>query len=40
MRYIHVRTIPIHRIDFADTAEKSIHDEIVKLVEEMLDLQK
>ena len=32
--------LPIHRINFADPAEKSAHDEIVRLVEEMLDLQK
>jgi len=32
--------IPIRRINFADPAEKSAHDEIVKMVEEMLDLQK
>ncbi len=32
--------IPIRRIDFAKPAEKSAHDEIVKLVEQMLALQK
>jgi len=32
--------IPIRRINFADPAEKSAHDEIVKMVEEMLALQK
>ena len=32
--------LPIRRIDFTDPAEKSAHDEIVKMVEEMLDLQK
>jgi hypothetical protein len=32
--------IPIHRINFDDPAEKSAHDEIVKLVEKMLKLQK
>jgi hypothetical protein len=34
------RNLPIRRINFAGPAEKSAHDEIVKLVEEMLDLQK
>lgn len=32
--------IPIRRIDFGNTAEKAMHDEIVKLVEKMLALQK
>jgi hypothetical protein len=36
----YVGQIPIHRIDFEDPAEKSAHDEIVKLVEKMLALQK
>jgi hypothetical protein len=31
---------PIRRIDFADILEMSAHDEIVKMVDEMLDLQK
>jgi type I restriction-modification system DNA methylase subunit len=35
-----IRQLPIHRINFANPAEKSAHDEIVKLVEEMLALQK
>jgi type I restriction-modification system DNA methylase subunit len=35
-----ISQLPIHRIDFTDPAEKSSHDEIVKLVEEMLALQK
>ncbi|KAF0107976.1 MAG: putative type IV restriction endonuclease [Anaerolineaceae bacterium] len=35
-----VRQLPIRRIDFADRGEKSTHDEIVKMVEEMLALQK
>jgi hypothetical protein len=35
-----VRRLPIRRIDFANPAEKSAHDEIVKLVEKMLALQK
>ena len=35
-----VRQLPIRRIDFANPAEKSAHDEIVKLVEKMLALQK
>jgi len=34
------RRLPIRRIDFANPAEKSAHDEIVKLVEKMLALQK
>lgn len=36
----HIRRLPIHRIDFANPAEKSAHDDIVKLVEQMLALQK
>lgn len=36
----HVRQLPIRRIDFDNPAEKSAHDEIVKLVEKMLALQK
>ncbi len=36
----YVGQLPIHRIDFANPAEKSAHDEIVKMVEEMLALQK
>jgi hypothetical protein len=36
----YIENLPIRRIDFADPAEKSAHDEIVKLVEEMLALQK
>ena len=35
-----IRRLPIHRIDFDDPAEKATHDEIVRLVEQMLDLQK
>ena len=35
-----VRRLPIRRIDFSNPTEKSAHDEIVKLVEEMLALQK
>ncbi len=35
-----VMKIPIHRLDFGNPAEKSAHDEIVKLVEKMLALQK
>jgi hypothetical protein len=35
-----VARLPIRRINFADPAEKSAHDEIVKMVEEMLALQK
>jgi type I restriction-modification system DNA methylase subunit len=35
-----VMKLPIRRIDFADPAEKAAHDAIVKLVEEMLTLQK
>ncbi len=34
------RNLPIHRIDFTNPAEKSAHDAIVNLVEQMLDLQK
>ena len=36
----YVGQLPIHRIDFANPAEKTAHDEIVALVEEMLKLQK
>ncbi len=36
----YLKQLPIRRIDFADPAEKTAHDAIVKLVEEMLDLQK
>jgi type I restriction-modification system DNA methylase subunit len=36
----HIIKFPVHVIDFANSAEKSAHDEIVKLVEEMLALQK
>jgi hypothetical protein len=32
--------LPIRRIDFGNPAEKSAHDEIVRLVEQMLALQK
>jgi len=35
-----VRRLPIRRIDFENPAEKSAHDEIVRLVEKMLALQK
>jgi type I restriction-modification system DNA methylase subunit len=35
-----VMKLPIRRINFTDPAEKSAHDEIVKMVEEMLGLQK
>jgi hypothetical protein len=34
------RRLPIRRIDFGNPAEKSAHDEIVKLVEKILALQK
>ena len=40
LRDVHVKTLPIHRINFDNPAEKATHDEIVRLVEEMLDLQK
>lgn len=32
--------LPIHAIDFAKPDEKKVHDDLVKLVEKMLDLQK
>ncbi len=35
-----VRQLPVYRIDFDNSAKKSAHDEIVKLVEKMLMLQK
>jgi hypothetical protein len=34
------KKLPIRRIDFENATEKSAHDEIVKLVEKMLALQK
>jgi len=40
IQYIYLKQLPIHRIDFTDLFEKSAHDEIVRLVQEMLDLQK
>jgi hypothetical protein len=36
----YISQLPIRRIDFENSAEKSAHDEIVKLVEKMLALQK
>jgi hypothetical protein len=35
-----MKTLPIRRIDFENLAEKLAHDEIVRLVEKMLALQK
>jgi hypothetical protein len=35
-----VLKLPIRRIDFGNPAEKSAHDEIVRLVQQMLALQK
>ncbi len=35
-----VRRLPIRRVDFDKPSEKSAHDEIVKLVEQMLALQR
>ena len=40
LRDIHVRTVPIHRIDFANLAEKDAHDGIVALIEQILALHK
>jgi len=37
---MYISQLPIHLIDIANPAEKSAHDEIVKLVEKMLALQK
>ena len=37
---MYISKLPIHQIDFTDPAEKSAHDEIVKLVKQMLELQK
>jgi hypothetical protein len=37
---MYISQLPIHRIDFANPAEKSAHDEIVRLVTWMLALQK
>ena len=37
---MYISQLPIRRIDFENPAEKSAHDEIVKLVEKMLALQK
>ncbi len=36
---MYISQLPIHRIDFENPAEKSAHDEIVRLVEKMLALQ-
>jgi adenine-specific DNA methylase len=36
----YVETLPIRRINFSDPAEKSRHDKMVMLVEQMLDLHK
>ena len=35
-----VKQLPIHRINFANSVEKSAHDEITKLVKRILALQK
>ncbi len=40
LRYIFMKQLPIHLIDFNNPIDKSAHDEIVKLVEKMLALQK
>jgi len=40
LRYVFMKTLPIRPIDFENLAEKLAHDEIVKLVEKMLALQK
>jgi len=40
LRDVHVKTTPIRRIDFENLAEKLAHDEIVRLVEKILALQK
>lgn len=37
---MYISQLPIHRIDFENLAEKLAHDEIVRLVERMLVLQK
>src|SRR6266498_312269 len=37
---MYISQLPIRRIDFGNPAEKSVHDEIVALVEKMLALQK
>ena len=37
---MYISQLPIRRVDFGNPAEKSLHDEIVKLVEKMLALQK
>jgi len=40
LKRVYIQTLPIRRIDFGNPSEKSTHDEIIELVEEMLDLQK
>jgi hypothetical protein len=40
LKTVYTRQLPIRWINFANPAEKSAHDEIVKMVEEMLALQK
>jgi hypothetical protein len=37
---MYISQLPIHRIDFENLAEKLAHDEIVRLVEKLLALQK
>ena len=40
LKISYIRNLPIRRIDFENLAEKLAHDEIVRLVEKMLGLQK
>ena len=40
IRYVFMKTLPIRRIEFGNHAEKSAHDEIVRLGERKLVMQK
>ena len=40
MKTAYLNPFPIHTIDFTDSVDKAGHDKIVKLVEQMLDLNK
>lgn len=40
LKISYIKNLPVRRIDFGNPAERSAHDELVKLVEKMLALQK
>ena len=40
LRVFEVEDLPIHSIDFNNKQEKSLHDKLVKLVDEMISLNK